>query len=823
MFKKLFYLTALSALLVGLLGAGTAGVSAQGESGFRALSGEAAGAFNLPGDVELVTSFDLPAYGLTYERYQQVYGQADALVLGGQITLYSRGDAVVSVIGAHYPAISASNQINLTAAQARQRAVNDVGQAGERIVDLMINPDSGRYFYRVETQRADERWFHWIDAGDGAILNKIDALMHECGVDETGCGFGVQWSEDTTDVKDMTGLTTFDGSEYLLQSSDERQETHDQGSTNRPFLGPIATDSDDAWILEGNESPAQQALVDAHYYANVTDDYFLDVHGYDWVAEAIAAGANDRMEVHAHYSVDYNNAFWNGEYIALGDGDQETFEELTALDVVGHELTHGTTDFTSDLIYEDEPGALNESFSDMMGTAMEYWAEAEGREPATTLEPDWWIGEDFDLRDDEVPGFRNMEDPEEETWSNGAYPDHYTELYTGSDDNGGVHINSSIPNHAFYLLAEGGLNASCASKSDHNSEHCDDSEDTQDNDLNVTAIGLADAEAIMFLGFTALNSSAQMCDARLGTEAVAASLFEEGSQQETSTSEAWIAVGLTDQACGLEDTDSPPSVTVTNPSDGDTVSGTVTITADATDDDAVTQVEFFVDGGSISVDSEGSDGWSASWDTTDYSDGSHTVSATATDTAGQTATDSVSVTVDNVDDPPTVTITNPEDGSTVSGTVEVTADASDDDAVTQVEFFVDDGSIGTDSDGSDGWTVNWDTTAYADGSHTVEAVATDTAGQTASDSVSVTVDNTADGISLSATGYKERGLQKADLEWSGATSTDVDVYRDGALIATTENDGFYTDNIDQRGSGSYTYQVCEVGTSTCSNEATVDF
>ena len=78
------------------------------------------------------------------------------------------------------------------------------------------------------------------------------------------------------------------------------------------------------------------------------------------------------------------------------------------------------------------------------------------------------------------------------------------------------------------------------------------------------------------------------------------------------------------------------------------------------------------------------------------------------------------------------------------------------------------------------------------------------------------------GISLTATGYKVKGLQKADLEWSGAIGADVDVYRDGALITTTSNDGAYTDNIDNRGGGSYTYEVCEAGTtSSCSNEATV--
>jgi hypothetical protein len=102
----------------------------------------------------------------------------------------------------------------------------------------------------------------------------------------------------------------------------------------------------------------------------------------------------------------------------------------------------------------------------------------------------------------------------------------------------------------------------------------------------------------------------------------------------------------------------------------------------------------------------------------------------------------VNVTVDNVDNPPSVSVTNPAEGAMVSGSVTVTADASDDKGVTQVEFFVDDTSIGTDTDGSDGWSANWDTTAYTDGSQpTVTATATDTVGQTASNSVHVTVDN----------------------------------------------------------------------------------
>ncbi len=188
--------------------------------------------------------------------------------------------------------------------------------------------------------------------------------------------------------------------------------------------------------------------------------------------------------------------------------------------------------------------------------------------------------------------------------------------------------------------------------------------------------------------------------------------------------------------------DTPPSVTVTSPLDGATVSGTVVVTADASDDNGVTEVEFFVDGGSIGVDTNGVDGWSASWVTTTASEGGHAVSAEATDTVGKTGSDSISVTVDNVDDPPTVSITNPSDDSTVGGTVVVTADASDDNGVTQVEFFVDGGSIGTDTNGGDGWSASWDTTGETDDAHTVSATATDTNSQTANDSVNVTVDNT---------------------------------------------------------------------------------
>ena len=176
------------------------------------------------------------------------------------------------------------------------------------------------------------------------------------------------------------------------------------------------------------------------------------------------------------------------------------------------------------------------------------------------------------------------------------------------------------------------------------------------------------------------------------------------------------------------------------------------------------------------------------------------------------------------DDPPSVSITSPTGETPVSGTVSVSATASDENGVTQVEFFADGVSIGTDMSDSGGWSVSWNTTGVSNGGYDLTARATDTAGQsTTSEPVSVTVDNAATGITLEVTGYKVRGVQHADLTWSGATSAQVDVFRNGSVIATTANDGAYTDDTGQRGGGTNTYQVCESGTSACTDEVTVSY
>ena len=505
------------------------GAAASTTTAFKALSGSAATNYTVPADLRLVRRLEFG--GGTYERYQQVYGPADAYVLGGQISVYRDATgAVQTVIGSHYRAIAPQNSVKLSRAAAFAKAARDVGASGNRTARVMIDPESGRYFYSVETQRFAKRWIHWIDAGNGKVLAKIDAIENDHGTGVKG---------DSKDLDGQAGLaddlTVLSGGIWHLMSRDGRQFTSDarnSGSTSKP----PATDADNHWTLvtPDRTSPGQPALVDAQYYANVADDYYLARQGFDFT-DCYPGG----MELVAHYGKGYDNAFWNGKVTVYGDGSGVVFRELSGgLDVVAHENTHAVTQCTSDLVYRGESGALNESFSDMIGNSAEFFATEPlssncVRATGQAACADWTIGEDVYLPADAVPGFRNMADPEEDN-----DPDDYSELLLGSADRGFVHSNSAISNHAYYLLVNGGMNASCAAPATHNAAHCGAGEPV------VTGIGLVAAEQIMFAGITSLPERATFCQARKATEASAAAIFGSGSQQHVSTTAAWDAVGV---------------------------------------------------------------------------------------------------------------------------------------------------------------------------------------------------------------------------------------------------------------------------------------
>jgi Zn-dependent metalloprotease len=498
-------------------GAGSATSALEQPSAFRALSSEQAAGFVVPDDMQLVRSFPL-ADGGVYERYQQVFGDSQAKVLDGQITIYrDASGTAVTVIGSRYHDIAARNSIRFSRGEAEQVAEQRAGQADRRVVDLVIEPISGHYQFRVESQAFAKRTFHFIDAESGGIVREYDAIADDHATGVKG------------DSKSTAGITTFhaasghgaSGAHWDLTSTDGRQVTYD--AKNRTSQLYYVTDADNHWtsVTSNRRSPGQPALTDAQYYANVTDDYYQGNFGFSWTS----CYAQQRSV--AHYSRNYNNAFWNGTYTVYGDGDGSVFRELSGgLDVVAHEHTHGVTDCTSNLVYQDESGALNESFSDMLGNSAEFYAGTRD-----TVAADWWIGEDVYLPADAVMGFRNMADPRED-----GDPDHYSERQIGGDDNGGVHSNSGIPNHAYFLVVNGGRNAGCDSVGSDGHVH------SANCDVVVSALGVAKAERIFFRGMTSLTENASMCQARKATEAAALSLY--GAAEQASVNAGWNAVGV---------------------------------------------------------------------------------------------------------------------------------------------------------------------------------------------------------------------------------------------------------------------------------------
>lgn len=162
-----------------------------------------------------------------------------------------------------------------------------------------------------------------------------------------------------------------------------------------------------------------------------------------------------RLDATVHYDRRYDNAFWNGVQMVYGDGDGRIFQRFTrSIDVIGHELTHGVTQHEAGLDYQDQPGALNESFSDVFGSLVKQWLLKQ-----TAVRADWLIGAELFTAKVKGVALRSMKAPgtayDDPLLGKDPQPGHMRDFDKGRDDNGGVHINSGIPNRAFYLAATG--------------------------------------------------------------------------------------------------------------------------------------------------------------------------------------------------------------------------------------------------------------------------------------------------------------------------------------------------------------------------------
>lgn len=261
------------------------------------------------------------------------------------------------------------------------------------------------------------------------------------------------------------------------------------------------------------------AVQAAHDNASATYDYYNVKFGRDSLNNAGLT-----LTSTAHYSSNYNNAFWNSSQMVYGDGDGSTFIALSrSLDVVAHELTHGVTEYTSGLVYNREPGALNEALSDIFGAATEAWVD--GGVSADT----WKLGEDIYTPGVSGDALRFMDNPTADGYSADYYPERLYPSCSPNQNNDycGVHGNSGIANLAFKLLVTGGTHP------------------RNKTTVNVPGIGMSKAEQIFYRAqVNYLTSSTTFEGARNATAQAATDLYGSSSAEVNAVHQAWCAVGV---------------------------------------------------------------------------------------------------------------------------------------------------------------------------------------------------------------------------------------------------------------------------------------
>jgi Zn-dependent metalloprotease len=482
------------------------------------------------------------------ERMQQLYEGVP--VFGAEIVRDSQSGVAQSIFGEVPQNFSIDTRPALDAATA-ERAMMAAAGPGARLarrMELTILPMTGgapRLAYSAIVATSDNVFRFFVDANTGAELLRFTEIHTQSAV---GTGQGLVGGIKKLSVRSQAAGFVADDRlrPPLLTTYDMRGDlnrTVDVAFGGAPlFPADLAIDADNVWT----DIPT----VDAHVYIGWTYDYYFKRHGrrgLDNRDRPILTLVNGlRRESGADPSIPPDlfglfvvNAFWCGAcgpdgvglmYFGNGFPPNIVFQSTAqnwgflagSLDVAAHELTHAVTESTSNLIYLNESGALNESFSDIMGTSVEFFYQPVGA----------GVGQaDFILAEDSVrtpsgaglQGIRSMVNPI-------AFgdPDHYSIRFTGTGDNGGVHINSAIPNHAFFLAVAGGTN--------------------RVSGQGVTGVGIANREQIekvFYRAFTLLMpANSTFSTARAATIQAARDLYGPTGPVVNAVTQAWTAVGV---------------------------------------------------------------------------------------------------------------------------------------------------------------------------------------------------------------------------------------------------------------------------------------
>lgn len=459
--------------------------------------------------------------GMRHIRYQQLY---DGLrIIGAEVTAHISEDGTLSTVnGKLRPEVKINSRPRITADDAIATARADLqsffGDGEINSTELVVFPWDGtdylawRFFIFSYTPMGN--WEYFVDANTGRIIFKANRIMN---AEEIGSGTGVMgnyynhldtWSSGSTyEMRDYTRQLNNNIHNHDGQMADGSVIETYLATTSLP--GSVATDGDNVW---GGTT-----------YAPAVDGQIYSALFYDWLLRELGRNSfNDNgasMRTSVNYSAEGdNNAYWNGAQIVIWSFSTGWRSLAGSPDVIAHEWGHAVTQYTSGLVYQKESGALNESFSDMIGAAFEFAHD-------TLDTPDWYMGENG--RETNIP-FRSMISPHDY-----GDPDYYgpsdpywidvencTPQY--NNDYCGVHTNSGVGNKWFYLLSDGGTHHS----------------------VTVTGIGVANAIQIAYRANAYYwNSQTDYANAALGTISAAHDLDPTGVW-ETAVSDAWTAVGV---------------------------------------------------------------------------------------------------------------------------------------------------------------------------------------------------------------------------------------------------------------------------------------
>ncbi len=448
--------------------------------------------------------------GKTHFRYQQVYKNIP--VWGSEIRLHLGSDLGIYLFNGRYQPTPSVNTTTpkLTSQEAINIAMKELGvtwlkEVNSELVIYSTPANEKVLSYKIDTlPDIQSRWILFIDAANGKLIHKIKNI-HQNVVAAQGVDSNSQnqefnaWSENGLFYMIDPTMPLDDPVHNPLYESKPTGDTYIFDARNG--------DGSSLYFSTSNsvDSDWDPVAVSAMSNTKKVYDYYLNTHSLNSMD-----GNYKNLLVVIHLGNNYSNAFWNGSFMVYGDGDEQTFTQLAkCLDVASHEMTHGVIEATANLQYENQSGALNESFADIFAAMVD--------------RDDWLIGEDCVIA---TPGYlRNMASPSEGL---SAQPDKMSDYVnlpnTPDTDNGGVHINSGIPNRAAYLIAEG-----------------------LTNEGSGVSIGKEKMELIFYRALTTyLTSSSQFIDARRATIQAAEDIYGASSTEVAAVENGWNAVEVTE-------------------------------------------------------------------------------------------------------------------------------------------------------------------------------------------------------------------------------------------------------------------------------------